>query len=163
MTAWSQLSDGQSSDLSFARWLALTTRLMRLSGAGAMREALSPSAFRALPRQASLVWPQDAGVGAGAIPNDFLPIGFNPKVLLRVLDLVDRCPSGVLVLMLGDSDSESPLGNARFPVINEFWKHTRISVWDRLPSEALLHWVKDGAVVVDACTGEICAVTVKID
>lgn len=97
----------------------------------------------------------------GKIPSDFCPSAmFKTKVLLRTMDLVDRCDNSTLVL-LGDP-KKLTLGDPKCPPIDNKWREMKLSVFDNLPNAALRHWSKAGAVVVDPGSGKIHRMSVTI-
>jgi hypothetical protein len=88
---------------------------------------------------------------------------FSDKVYQRTLELVDRCPSDVLVI-LASKDGERPVkvGPPLDASLQEFWSRHRLRVFDDLPQAALKHWCLDGdrraPVIVHPKSGEITAI-----
>lgn len=123
------------------------------------------------------------------------PTIFNPEVILRTLDLVDRTNYSVLVVIgtpscIGDAKLENeqclppvPIGTCTRPPVMKEWNTPAVTaaaaapsrtpgfpaneigkytVFHDIPDNALEHWQKDGAVLVDPRDGTILAVTLEI-
>eukprot|EP00931_Biecheleriopsis_adriatica_P017944 TRINITY_DN12704_c0_g1_i1.p1 TRINITY_DN12704_c0_g1~~TRINITY_DN12704_c0_g1_i1.p1 ORF type:complete len:756 (-),score=121.72 TRINITY_DN12704_c0_g1_i1:264-2453(-) len=89
-----------------------------------------------------------------------LPKGWSRTVYMRVLELVDRCPHSVLVLIAkGGSYGGPKLGAPRSPEVERRWKQLRLDVFDELPNSALEDWCRDGLVVVHPKSGRVDGIT----
>lgn len=103
---------------------------------------------------------QPTVVSAEDLAGCLLPAGFSRKVFQRVLEMVDRCPHSVMVLLTRGSHHGGPrLGAARFPDVQDRWLSLGFDVFDELPDAALCDWCRDGLVSVHAVSGKVKAVT----
>merc|ERR1712012_177810 len=98
---------------------------------------------------------------AEQIPKDFLPDGFSPLVLLRVMDLAERLRDDAIVVI--GFPAELPLDMLRtHPKRAREWREQRFNIFHDLSSNQLTDWTLDGAVVIHPCSGEVLDITVKL-
>lgn len=148
---------------------------MHLAGDPAIRTATNvPLSGKAMPGNTerrlpsagtrTIVEPTD--VSGAELKNATLPEGFSRQVYLRVLEYVDRCDDGVMVVIGYGDTEEQPgvtVGNVRWPLVYRWWRDQKLEVFDELPPEALELWCSDGANVVHPNSGLVDMVSVNID